>query len=232
VADDEGNGPTEGSSTARPADTAGFAAGPVDTTGARQRVVVLAGPSGSGKSRLAARFHAAHGWPIFRLDDFYRDEDDPSMPRSDDLGIIDWDHPDSWDADRAVASLCELVDTGRTDTPVYDISTSRAVGHHLVTAAPGDLIVAEGIFAAEVVDRLRACGVLHSAWCVHHHPAVTFVRRLARDLRERRKPPVTLVRRGLTLMRAEPEIVRRQTELGARPARASDLERRLSASLL
>ena len=87
---------------------------------------MLAGPSGSGKSRLATRLHATHGWPIFRLDDFYRDEDDPSMPRSEGLGIVDWDHPDSWDADRAVASLCELVDTGRTDTPVYDISTSRA----------------------------------------------------------------------------------------------------------
>jgi len=92
----------------------------------RHRVVVLAGPSGSGKSRLSTRLHATHGWPIFRLDDFYRDQDDPSMPRSEGLGIIDWDHPDSWDADRAVASLCELVDTGRTDTPDYDIARSRA----------------------------------------------------------------------------------------------------------
>jgi uridine kinase len=196
----------------------------------RRRVVVLAGPSGAGKSRLATRLHAAQGWPIFRLDDFYRDEDDPAMPRSTGLGIVDWDHPDSWDGDRAVASLCELVDTGRTDTPVYDISTSRAVGHHEVTAGGDDLIVAEGIFAAEVVARLRACGVLHSAWCVHHRPAVTFVRRLARDLQERRKPPVTLVRRGLALMRAEPEIVRRQTELGAEPARAADLEQLLLAT--
>ena len=196
----------------------------------RRRVVVLAGPSGSGKSRLANRLHAAHGWPIFRLDDFYRDADDPSMPRSEGLGIIDWDHPDSWDADRAVASLCALVDTGRTDTPVYDIATSRAVGHHEVRADDDDLVLAEGIFAAEVVDRLRTCGVLHSAWCVHHRPGITFVRRLARDLKERRKPPVTLVRRGLALMRAEPEIVRRQTALGARPARVRTIERDLATA--
>jgi len=56
---------------------------------------------------------------------------------------------------------------------------------------------------------------------------VTFVRRLARDLKERRKPPITLVRRGLALMRAEPEIVRRQTDLGALPARATEVERQL-----
>ena len=194
----------------------------------RQRVVVLAGPSGSGKSRLAARLHAAHGWPIFRLDDFYRDEDDPAMPRSEGLGIIDWDHPDSWDADRAVASLCELVDTGRTDTPVYDISTSRAVGHHEVTAGPTDLVVAEGHLRGRGRRPAAECGVLHSAWCVHHRPAVTFVRRLARDLKERRKPPVVLVRRGLALMRAEPEIVRRQTALGARAGRADGHRTRAS----
>ena len=44
------------------------------------RVVLLSGPSGAGKSRLAARLRAERGWPIVRLDDFYRDEDDPAMP--------------------------------------------------------------------------------------------------------------------------------------------------------
>ena len=46
-------------------------------TADRRRVVVLAGPSGSGKSRLANRLHAARGWPVFRLDDFCRDAVDP-----------------------------------------------------------------------------------------------------------------------------------------------------------
>ena len=196
----------------------------------RRRVVVLAGPSGSGKSRLAARLHAAHGWPIFRLDDFYRDEDDPAMPRQAELGIVDWDHPDSWDGERAVAALCALVDTGSTPTPVYDISRSRAVGTREVVAGPTDLVLAEGIFAAEVVDRLRECGVLHSAWCIHHRPEVTFVRRLLRDLKERRKPPLVLLRRGLSLMRDEPGIVRRQTDLGAVPARPRDVERDLASA--
>lgn len=195
----------------------------------RRRVVVLAGPSGSGKSRLAARLHAEHGWPIFRLDDFYRDEDDPAMPRSAGLGIIDWDHPDSWDADGAVDALCALVDTGRARTPDYDLSLSRATGWREVAAGPDDLVLAEGIFAAEVVARLRECGVLHSAWCIHHRPQVTFVRRLLRDLRERRKAPHVLVRRGLALTRAEPAIVARQTDLGAVPARPSAVEAALRA---
>jgi uridine kinase len=197
--------------------------------GDRRRVVVLAGPSGAGKSRLAAHLHEAHGWPVFRLDDFYRDEDDPSAPRHPELGIVDWDDPGSWDADRAVASLRELLGAGHTRTPLYDISRSRAVGHREVGARPDDLVLAEGIFAAEIVGRLAAEGMLHSAWCIHHRPAVTFVRRLLRDLRERRKPAPVLVRRGWGLMREEPRIVERQTALGAVPARARTVERRLAA---
>ncbi len=190
---------------------------------------MLAGPSGAGKSRLAGRLSAAHGWPIFRLDDFYRDEDDPAMPRSAELGIIDWDHPESWDREGAVDALETLVEGGAVETPVYDISKSRAVGTTTVTARPTDLILAEGIFAAEIISDLRERGLLAGAFCVHHRPFVTFVRRLTRDLRERRKPPWTLVRRGLALMRDEPAVIRRQEELGAQPARARDLEPTLSA---
>jgi uridine kinase len=190
---------------------------------------VLAGPSGAGKSRLAARLHSVHGWPVVHLDDFYRDEDDPAMPRSDELGIVDWDHPDSWDGPAAVDALTTLVDAGKVQTPVYDIAQSRAVGSTTVTARPDDLVLAEGIFAAETIAQLRERGLLAGAYCVHHRPIVTFARRLVRDLRERRKPPWTLLRRGLALMRDEPRIVARQEALGATPARAKDLEPLLSA---
>lgn len=195
----------------------------------RARVVVLAGPSGAGKSRLAGRLHSAHGWPIVRLDDFYRDEDDPAMPRSEELGIVDWDHPDSWDRQAAVDALDTLVDSGSVRTPVYDLAASRAVDTTTVHAGPHDLILAEGIFAAEIIGDLRERGLLAGAYCVHHHRGVTFVWRLLRDLSERRKPPWTLVRRGLRLMRDEPRVVARQEALGAVSARAKDLEPTLSA---
>ena len=123
------------------------------------RVVILAGPSGAGKSRLATRLQHAHGWPIVRLDDFYRDEDDPQMPRSEELGIIDWDHPDSWNREAALDALGLLVTEGRVETPVYDIGANRAVDRAVVTARPSDIILAEGIFAAENLKRvLRPAG--------------------------------------------------------------------------
>lgn len=199
-----------------------------DQTPGTGRVVVLAGPSGSGKSRLAERLRRRHGWPIVRLDDFYHDLDHPDLPRSEDLGIVDWDHPDSWDRHTAVAALARLCETGSAEMPVYDISVSRAVGRQRVTSRPDDLVLAEGIFAAEAIPALREAGLLHSAWCIRHHRVHTFGLRLARDLAERRKPPLTLVRRGLLLTRDEPRIVARHLSLGARAATPTQAERALS----
>jgi uridine kinase len=193
--------------------------------------VVLAGPSGAGKSRLSARLHTAYRWPVVRLDDFYRDGDDPKLPTRE-LGgttIVDWDDPASWDAGAAVGALERLVSTGFVDVPVYDIARSAASGTSSIEAGPGTLVVAEGIFAAEIIGALREAGLLHSAWCVRHPRWVTFGRRLVRDLAERRKPPLVLLRRGLALTRAEPQLVARMERLGATCATPAEVERRLRA---
>ncbi|GAB4013154.1 ATP-binding protein [Nocardioides ultimimeridianus] len=185
------------------------------------RVVVLAGPSGAGKSRLAERLQRAQGWPTLRLDDFYKDGDDPSLPRitaGHNHGLADWDDPASWHREAAVAALLELCRTGRTDTPDYSIPQSRATGHQVLDLAGSRLFCAEGIFADQVVAACRDAGVLAAAYCITQHPLITFTRRLSRDLRERRKPPLVLVRRGLALARAQRRIVRRAQAAGCRVA--------------
>lgn len=177
-------------------------------------MVILAGPSGSGKTRLAERLAARHTWPIVRLDDFYRDGDDPDLPMLP-LGIPDWDHPRSWNAPAAVAALRELIDTGRTTVPTYDLAASRAVGERELSAPARSCIIAEGVFAAEIIPDLRANALLAGAYCVGHPRWLTFALRLARDLRERRKPPMVLLRRGLVLWRREPAVVSRAVACGA-----------------
>ncbi len=84
-------------------------------------VIVLAGPSGSGKSHLAERL----GLPVLRLDDFYKDGDDPSLPTitaGANSGLVDWDHPDSWLYGDALATLLTLCRDGVSEVPVYEIA--------------------------------------------------------------------------------------------------------------
>ena len=176
--------------------------------------MIVAGPSGAGKSRLAAHLHDRHGWPVVGLDNFYRDGDDPTLPILP-MGVPDWDDPRSWHADAAVRALVDLCRSGALDLPRYDISSSRAVGRSAVTAEPGQLILAEGIFAAEIIADLAEADVLAAAYCVHTSRWLTFCRRLIRDLAERRKSPWVLWRRGLILYQHEPEIVARHVDLGA-----------------
>lgn len=190
------------------------------------RVIVLAGPSGAGKSRLARRLHLDHGWPVLQLDDFYREAADPGLPMSP-LGLPDWDDVGSWDLEAALDAMTSLCRQGRAELPVYDISTSSIVGRQETVLAGHPFVVAEGIFAAHTVAGLRERGLLAAAACVRNRPWLTFGRRLVRDLAERRKPPLTLWRRGTLLRRAEPQIVAAHRELGAEPATAREAERRI-----
>lgn len=193
------------------------------------RVVLLCGPSGSGKTSLVRRL----GVPVLQLDDFYRDGDDtrdePPMPHR--FGIVDWDDPRSWDARAARDVLVRLCADGAADVPVYDIPSSCRTGTSRLDLGGVSVFVAEGIFAAQLVTRCREAGVLADALCLRLRPPVTFWRRLARDLSESRKPPLTLVRRGLGLMRDEPRLVQQWVELGCRPVSPSEAEASVRALL-
>ncbi|MDH6225365.1 MULTISPECIES: uridine kinase family protein [Streptomyces] len=189
------------------------------------RVVLLCGPSGSGKSLLAART----GLPVLRLDDFYKEADDPSLPLVAGSEDIDWDHPLSWDADTAVAAIEALCRTGRTEVPVYDISLSARTGRTELDIEDAPVFVAEGIFAAEIVSRCRELGLLGDALCLARGPVTTFRRRFLRDLRESRKSVPFLLRRGWRLMRSERTIVARQTSLGAYACDRPEAEARVAA---
>ncbi len=189
---------------------------------ATARVVLLTGPSGSGKTRLAGR----SGLPVLRLDDFYKEGDDPTLPR---LGTaVDWDSPGSWDADAALRAISDLCHRGTATTPRYDIARSARTGHEHLDLAGSPLFIAEGIFAADIAARCAALGLLADAICLRERPTTTFRRRLLRDIRESRKPLPVLLRRGWRLLRAEPALVARHRALGAHPCTHEEAASRIT----
>ncbi len=185
----------------------------------QRQVILIAGPSGAGKSRLASRL----GLPILQLDDYYKDGDDPTLPRFA-SGTVDWDDPSAWNVESAMSGLRDLSAGGTTDVPVYDISANACVDHRILDLGTATCFVAEGIFAAELVKACESEGLLGAAICVRRSRAVTFVLRLTRDLREHRKPPLLLLRRGWWLARREPEIVDALVAKGCTPMTPREAE--------
>ena len=103
-------------------------------------IILLAGPSDSSKTSLLRRVGAKR----LKLDDFYRDGDEAGMPLvgggitggagsgprgagSRETSRIDWDHPDSWDAERAMRAILDLCVVGWTEVSIYSIPGNAAV---------------------------------------------------------------------------------------------------------
>src|SRR5690606_26984760 len=158
--------------------------------------------------------------PVLRLDDFYKSGGDPTLPRiaeGANAGIADWDHPDSWLLEDALAALTALCRDGRADVPTYHIAPDGRTGWPPPDLDGHALFVAEGIFAEDVVGPCADAGLLAAAYCLRRHPLLTFWLRLTRDLREHRKPPLVLVRRGIALMRGERREVAQAVSKGCTP---------------
>ncbi|MEV4611899.1 ATP-binding protein [Kitasatospora sp. NPDC049258] len=188
------------------------------------RVILLSGPSGSGKSSLAER----SGLPVLQLDDFYKDGDDPSLPLFPDGGT-DWDSPLSWHREQALAAIRQLITDGRAEVPVYSIPANGRDGSRSLDLRGAPAFIAEGIFAAELAGQCAAEGLLGEALCLRNRPLTTAWRRFRRDVREGRKSVPYLLRRGWRLMRAERGIVARQVELGAAACAGPEATRRVRA---
>ena len=174
-------------------------------------VILLAGPSGSGKSRVAR----LAGCPKLNLDDFYRDGTEPGLPHR--RGIVDWDDPASWDLTAARSAVLQLCQRGTAMVPVYDIAGNRPVGWQVVTLGSAAAFVAEGLFAPELAATCREAALPCHALYLDRSRTLTLILRFVRDVREHRKPVGVLLRRGLALWREEPEIRRHAIALGCRP---------------
>lgn len=198
------------------------------------RVILLTGPSGSGKTSLLRRVGACR----LKLDDFYRNGDESGMPlldggRSDTQGLgreeamslIDWDHPASWDADRAMSAILDLCGQGHTRVPVYSIADNATVGAEELSIDEARAFVAEGIFAGELVQRCREAGVLADALVLRRPTIQTWWFRLRRDIAERRKPLHVLLTRGVRLARQEPRTIAAWVAQGCRAVSREECER-------
>lgn len=144
------------------------------------RIVAIAGPSCSGKTRLAealAERFAPQGACVFPMDAYYRDG-----------GQRNFDVPDALDGDLLADHLSSLAEGNSVRRPVYDFVNHRRMEcTELVEVAPW--IFVEGIFALYWPE-IRALYDL--SIFVRADNNVCLQRRLDRDVAERGRSAVSV----------------------------------------
>lgn len=148
-------------------------------------LIGISGGSGSGKSRLATELATRVGRDrvsILPFDAYYKDL--RNLPRAQ-RNEVNFDHPDSLDAEMFGHHLDGLAHGLDVALPVYDFARHQRADDLIILPAT-DIVIAEGIllFAfPELVERFDF-RIFREA------PAeVRFERRLARDVAERGRTP-------------------------------------------
>ena len=122
--------------------------------GDKNMIVVLAGPSSSGKTTTANKLmshFAVNGRSAYRvsLDDFYLEE--KCAPLSED-GTPDFETVDALDLALIEKTVNNLLTTGESDVPIFDFGTRRRSenpNHYILN--DGDVVIFEGLHALNPV---------------------------------------------------------------------------------
>jgi len=157
-------------------------------------VLGIAGGSGSGKSTVVSRVEEIVGrgrLALLPLDNYYKD----NPPRKN--GRVNYDHPDAFDLDLAVAHLRDLLAGRAVEMPLYSFKDHARLPE-TVRVEPAPVVVVEGILAL-YDPRLRE--LMDLKVYVDTDPDVRFIRRLRRDVAERGRTVESVIEQYLSSVR-------------------------------
>ena len=162
----------------------------------RPLIIGVVGGSGSGKTTVARAIQQAMDVSAAFLDQdgYYKDLSHLTL---DERKLINFDHPDSIDADLLVAHLEQLARGEAIEKPTYDFAAhTRAPGR--VRVEPNAIVLVDGIllFADKRLRDLFDIKVY-----VDVADDVRFIRRLERDVVERGRSMADVIRQYLTTVR-------------------------------
>ncbi|MFQ5747733.1 MAG: uridine kinase [Gemmatimonadota bacterium] len=171
-----------------------------DTGGARApRPIVLgvAGGSGSGKTtvvREIIRELAPVRASVLHHDSYYRDSTDLSL---EERSHINYDHPDSLESSLLAAHIRELIEGRSVHVPIYDFKEHRRLSDTR-RIDPAPVVIIDGILVladAELRD------LMDIRVYVDTDADLRFIRRLERDMGERRRSLESVIRQYTATVR-------------------------------
>ena len=174
-------------------------------SGAREySVVLLAGPSASGKTTTAYKLREqmreiGMGAHVVSLDNFYKNRD--FYPKRED-GSIDYESVYALDIDCLHECFHDLIVNREADFPIFDFETvSRKEERHHVVLRDHDILIVEGIHALNPIlmppgdadSFYRIYASVHTDYALDgevllSRQDIRLIRRLVRDLKFRASP--------------------------------------------
>ena len=161
-------------------------------------IIGIAGGTASGKTSIAKKLYEAtkeYGTvSLIRMDDYYRRY--PFIPVNEE-GSKNFDHPNSYETELLINDLQKLQKGETIEKPIYDfIIQNRSDKTEILT--PGNVIIVEGIMTF-VNEELRNCFDIKIF--VDTPDDIRFIRRLKRDMIERKRTLESIVKQYLGSVR-------------------------------
>ena len=146
----------------------------------RPLIIGIAGGSGSGKTTLVERLCEQFGEDVSVLThaSYYTPRPDLTDEERDGLNL---DHPASFDTDRLISDLEDLIAGKTVQVPVYDFAIQDRL-EETRTLSPTKIILVEGML---ILENKALRNLLDIKLFVDTDDDVRLLRRLLRDTRER-----------------------------------------------
>lgn len=161
-------------------------------------LIGIAGGTASGKSSianmLANDFRDTNSVRIIREDDYYKDQSNLTY---EERTKTNYDHPFAFDFDLMHKQLLELIDLKIIQKPTYDYTIHNR-SDVIETIEPADVIILEGLFALynPSIRELEDIKIF-----VDTPADVRFIRRLKRDISERKRTMENVIEQYLTTVK-------------------------------
>lgn len=163
----------------------------------RPILIGITGGTGSGKSTVAQEIYK--GLPeeqicIIEQDSYYKDQSHLSF---EERVKTNYDHPDAFDTELLLSHLKQLSDGKAIDKPIYDFGIHNRI-KETIKVEPKDIIILEGIL---ILAEPEIRKMLDIKIFVDTDADVRIVRRIQRDIKERKRTLDSVIDQYISIVR-------------------------------